>query len=232
MAEQTLGDRDERLAANFDGTEFTECFPTSQGVSFRSKLGTAASRDVTESATDKGTGKLIKRGDFLDVSARYQNPIESLDVEQDAVFASSGFYQFGSLLGTAKWFGGVLAPNGKIYGIPRNSTQVLEIDPETQTTTLFGSLSGTSKWIGGVLAPNGKIYGIPHNSTQVLEIDPETQETTLFGSLPGSTKWIGGVLAPNGKIYGIPFASTQVLQIALGKNGQNWWSLSAYVNKL
>ena len=48
MAEQTLGDRDERLAANFDGTEFTECFPTSQGVSFRSKLGTAASRDVTD----------------------------------------------------------------------------------------------------------------------------------------------------------------------------------------
>ena len=48
MAEQTLGDRDERLAANFDGTEFTECFPTSQGVSFRSKLGTAASRDVED----------------------------------------------------------------------------------------------------------------------------------------------------------------------------------------
>ena len=48
MAEQTLGDRDERLAANFDGTEFTECFPTSQGISFRSKLGTAASRDVTD----------------------------------------------------------------------------------------------------------------------------------------------------------------------------------------
>ena len=48
MSEQTLGDRAERLAANFDGTEFTECFPTSEGVSFRSKLGTAASRDVED----------------------------------------------------------------------------------------------------------------------------------------------------------------------------------------
>jgi hypothetical protein len=75
---------------------------------------------------------------------------------------------FGNLPGTYKWYGGVLAPNGKIYGIPHSSTQVLEIDPETQNITLFGSLSGTAKWIGGVLAPNGKIYGIPFNSTQVF----------------------------------------------------------------
>ena len=81
---------------------------------------------------------------------------------------------FGSLSGAGKWFGGVLAPNGKIYGIPSNSTQVLEIDPATQTTQLFGSLSGTNKWAGGVLAPNGKIYGVPGDSTQVLEIDKST----------------------------------------------------------
>ena len=77
---------------------------------------------------------------------------------------------FGSLSGTAKWVGGVLAPNGKIYGIPHNSTTVLEIDSVAQTTTTFGSLSGTFKWAGGVLAPNGKIYGIPIDSTTVLEI--------------------------------------------------------------
>ena len=34
---------------------------------------------------------------------------------------------FGSLSGTGKWIGGVLAPNGKIYGMPRDSTAVLEI---------------------------------------------------------------------------------------------------------
>ena len=79
---------------------------------------------------------------------------------------------FGSLAGSRKWVGGVLAPNGKIYGIPFNSTTVLEIDPVTKTATTFGSLdSGPSKWRGGVLAPNGKIYGIPLNSTTVLEID-------------------------------------------------------------
>ena len=70
---------------------------------------------------------------------------------------------FGSLTGTAKWFGGVLAPNGFIYGIPYNSTTVLKIDPSTDTATTFGSLTGTNKWFGGVLAPNGFIYVIPYN---------------------------------------------------------------------
>ena len=36
---------------------------------------------------------------------------------------------FGSLSGSSKWFGGVLAPNGMIYGIPYNSTSVLKIRP-------------------------------------------------------------------------------------------------------
>ena len=35
---------------------------------------------------------------------------------------------FGNFSGTGKWFGGVLAPNGCIYGIPRDSTSVLKID--------------------------------------------------------------------------------------------------------
>ena len=78
-----------------------------------------------------------------------------------------------------KWQDGVLAPNGKIYGIPYNSTTVLEIDPVARTATSFGSLTGTYKWISGVLAPNGKIYGIPANSTTVLEID-----TGCIGDFP------------------------------------------------
>jgi hypothetical protein len=64
----------------------------------------------------------------------------------------------------SKWVGGVLAPNGKIYGIPLDATDVLVINPEnnTATRTNFGlTLTDSNKWIGGVLAPNGKIYGIP-----------------------------------------------------------------------
>ena len=91
--------------------------------------------------------------------------IDLLDTTQSLQIDS-----FGSLSGTIKWYGGVLAPNGKIYGIPYNATTILEIDPVSKTTTTFGSLSGTIKWYGGVLAPNGKIYGIPFNATTILEI--------------------------------------------------------------
>ena len=89
-----------------------------------------------------------------------------------------GVSTFGSLAGTVKWFSGVLAPNGKIYGIPYNASTILEIDPETQTTSTFGSVGTASyKWIGGVLAPNGKIYGIPFNASTVLEIGTESPQT-------------------------------------------------------
>ena len=138
---------------------------------------------------------------------------------------------FGSLTGNEKWYGGVLAPNGKIYGIPFSSTQVLEIDPVAQTTTLFGSLAGTAKWFCGILAPNGKIYGIPANSTQIVEIDPVAQTTALFGSLAGGDKWIGGVLALNGKIYGIPRNSTQILEIGTTNALDDNFPLSRYTNK-
>ncbi len=39
---------------------------------------------------------------------------------------------FSSLAGTLKWEGGVLAPNGFIYGIPRNSTTVLKMGNDLQ----------------------------------------------------------------------------------------------------
>ena len=82
---------------------------------------------------------------------------------------NTGLFDGGiELSGTGKWLGGVLAPNGKIYGIPHNSNTVLCIDPSNNTTSTFGDLSGTGKWSGGVLAPNGKIYGIPYSSTTVL----------------------------------------------------------------
>jgi hypothetical protein len=122
------------------------------------------------------------------------------------------------LSGTDKWVGGVLAPNGKIYGIPFYSTTVLCIDPSNNTVSTFGSLTGSGKWIGGVLAPNGKIYGIPLESTTVLCIDPSNNTISTFGSLSGSGKWYGGVLAPNGKIYGIPCNSTTVLCIDPSNN--------------
>jgi hypothetical protein len=71
---------------------------------------------------------------------------------------------FGSLeVATSKWYGGVLALDGMIYGIPITvSASVLKINPNNDTASTFGTVSGAT-WVfgGGVLAPNGSIYTIP-----------------------------------------------------------------------
>ena len=85
------------------------------------------------------------------------------------------------LTGDFKWVGGILAPNGKIYGIPSYSTDILIIDPTTDTATrsnMGADLTDTQKWVGGILAPNGKIYGIPRDSTDILTITPDFSPTT------------------------------------------------------
>jgi hypothetical protein len=124
-----------------------------------------------------------------------------------------------TLSATGKWSGGVLGPDGKIYGIPRTSADILIIDPVAGTATRSNmglSLSDGNKWIGGVLGPDGKIYGIPFNATDILIIDPVAGTATrsdMGASLSGSGKWIGGVLGPDGKIYGIPSSATDILII-------------------
>ena len=124
-----------------------------------------------------------------------------------------------SLSGSYKWAGGVLAPNGKIYCVPRNAEDILIIDPATNTatrSTMGASSTGSNKWSGGVLAPNGKIYSIPLNAADILIIDPATDTATrsnMGASLSGSYKWVGGVLAPNGKIYCTPFLTSDILII-------------------
>ena len=119
---------------------------------------------------------------------------------------------------TGTWRSGVLAPNGKIYGIPDTANAVIIIDPVTNTadTTSMTGLVGSQKWDGGVLAGNGLIYGIPRTAASVLIIDPSTNTTdmnmTIIGLGSGVT-WANGVLANNGNIYGMPLSTGSVLII-------------------
>ena len=111
-----------------------------------------------------------------------------------------------------RYVGGVLGPNGKIYCIPYSATTVLEIDPNTKTTSTFGSLSAGSKWAGGVLANNGKIYGAPYGVSSIVEIDPISRTVSTFGESsdvwsvtdPG---WAYPQLGSDGKIYAFPVNS-------------------------
>ena len=111
--------------------------------------------------------------------------------------------------------GGVLAPNGKIYYIPLNASNVGVMDPSDNSfTTILSSetaLSSSLKYNGGILAPNGKIYCIPFNASNVGVIDPRTDSfTTISGPNLATQKYVGGVLAPNGNVYCIPFNASNV----------------------
>ena len=72
-----------------------------------------------------------------------------------------------------KLTGGVLGGDGKIYCVPYNSTDILIIDPASQTATrsnMGANLSDSLKWSGGVLGGDGKIYCVPRNPTDILRI--------------------------------------------------------------
>ena len=85
-------------------------------------------------------------------------------------------------IGSNKWHGGVLAPNGMIYFCPRDATQVLQLDPTTNTTSLIGKVYSTSGvWVGAVLAPNGKIYFVPYNATRILQLE-KVETPNVIGS--------------------------------------------------
>jgi streptogramin lyase len=122
------------------------------------------------------------------------------------------------LANPSNWAGGVLAPNGKIYGVPFGATNVLEIDPVAGIQTTFGSLSSDNyKWYGGVLAPNGKIYCTPSASTSILKIDPVARTATTFGntlSVISSAEYIyGSVLGADGKIYYPLYNSNKIVRL-------------------
>ncbi|NVZ08021.1 hypothetical protein HW932_01945 [Allochromatium humboldtianum] len=126
----------------------------------------------------------------------------------------------GSLTGTSKWMGGVLAPGGNIMAIPFDSTDVLIISPTNHTATrtnLGASLTGSGKWYGGVLSGNGTIYGIPHNASDILVITPHTGVATRWNpslsNMTATSKWRGGVASPTGLLCGVPFDAQDILMI-------------------
>jgi hypothetical protein len=70
------------------------------------------------------------------------------------------------------WYGGVLAANGRIYGIPFASNDVLVIDPGTDQVSTFpaGTTGSLLKWWGGVLTPGGEVIGVPFRQDGILAI--------------------------------------------------------------
>jgi hypothetical protein len=124
------------------------------------------------------------------------------------------------LAGDFKWQGGVLAADGRVFGVPYMSSSVLIFNPSTGSTDTgrIGGFATFAKWFGGVLSPTGKIFCTPFTAESVLVIDPSKNAASSldFDKMPqliGRSKWSDSVLARNGLIYLVPFLSTTVLRI-------------------
>lgn len=116
--------------------------------------------------------------------------------------------------GLSKWAGAVLAPNGKIYIVPRDNQNIVVVDPSNDSFVYIPLGFGTGYCRGAVLGTDGKIYTIPSTAPYVLIIDPATNTVdwiSITGLSSTSGKWASGVLAPNGKIYGMPLNENRVL---------------------
>jgi len=135
-----------------------------------------------------------------------------------------------------KYWGGALAPNGKIYCSPSfgGVNNVLVINTLTNTTSTIALAQ--SGYTGAVLGRNNKIYLIPFDGPVglVRVIDPTTD--TVVASISGLPTSIykseGGVLAPNGRIYCPPFDISFVPIINTQLPSLPDWPLQAYFNKL
>lgn len=142
------------------------------------------------------------------------NPLE--DILSHEPYGQPPVSTFGNISGSNKWMGGVLHPNGKIYGAPYIKGTVLEINPTLRTMTerAAAGVAGTGSYSGGCLLPDGKIIFIPCNGKVACEYDPSTNGVVKFGDCTSTIEnFHGGVLAPNGKIYCLPYKATFILEI-------------------
>eukprot|EP00756_Hemistasia_phaeocysticola_P029102 Hpha_TRINITY_DN16209_c1_g9::TRINITY_DN16209_c1_g9_i1::g.13932::m.13932 len=125
-----------------------------------------------------------------------------------------------SPVGTWKWAGMAMAPNGKMYSCPYSNNFVLVIDPATDTVSFIDSTrtGGTFKWGGIGLGPNGKMYCAPDWDPSILVIDTATDTVSFITStnwaVPvGNSEWGAIAAGPNGKMYAAPYASAHILVI-------------------
>ena len=113
-----------------------------------------------------------------------------------------------------KWNGGVLGPDGIIYGIPCGEKRMLRFDPDSERSERVGN-EVRGQWTGGVYVPrDGCIYAPPRAGTRMLRYHLESRTASLVGAELGSwpNKWFDCVVAADQKIYAMPSEANYVLK--------------------
>ena len=202
-------------------------------------------------------GVLAPNGNIYGIPARSSNVLV-INTSNDTMTASipdlSGI-GVNLTSGEGKYWGGVLAPNGRIYCAPNNAgtdlssgRYVLEIDPSSNKFSYVGIDHGISgrKYSGGTLGLDGNIY-FPSDynsnspSTAVDIFNPNTYVMTNIPlSIAGYNRLQASCLGPNGKIYfslgtstsGSVPQSNAIKILRTGYPTQQPWMMAPEYNKL
>lgn len=124
------------------------------------------------------------------------------------------------------YWGTVLVPDGRLFMIPFNATQIGIIDTQTNAWTPAGAtLAGTNKWAGGCIAGNGLIYCAPATSNDILVINPLLAPsnpnffTTIATGTTGTLKWRGAATSADGRfVIFNPNTSNDVMRLDTTNN--------------
>ncbi|MEL6548286.1 MAG: hypothetical protein AAFQ82_26920, partial [Myxococcota bacterium] len=119
-----------------------------------------------------------------------------------------------------RYSGGVLAPNGWIYGIPSTATRLLRIRPEQNPVEVgqVGDPLGpdADKFSGATLNSSGLVVSLGEASSSVLLFDPGSPSgTQRLGTLSGDAPYFvrSVALGSDGFVYGAPANSPDPIRI-------------------
>lgn len=179
---------------------------------------TADALVVTGAASaDNAMVRAVTSTSNLNTQTVNQQPVEVLKLVSPSPLPVNTIVATLSTPATSEmWYGGVYAPNGKVYMLPRTYPAVLVIDPATNTTSFIPVTmpdAGGRYWAGGCLYSDGKIYCVPRRATNILVVDTHTDtvDTTFVFGFPFNSNLWAGVVLRGDKLYGMPVFDAAVL---------------------
>ena len=145
-----------------------------------------------------------------------------------------------------KYFGGVLATNGKIYLVPAFSLRHIGVlDPTAGDTfseiDISSCLMPASDWdctfSSAVLGENGMIYFMPRDGNIIGILDPTTHVFSVLMDISTSfsegqyswNKYTQGIVVGGNKIYMVPGYADNIGLLTLSLSGNNFEHLGAWV---
>lgn len=113
---------------------------------------------------------------------------------------------------SGSWWGCSIGVDGKIYYAPYQSTDILVLDPATNTTATIatGLTAGPAMYKSVGMAKNGNLYFAPYNETQIMILNTRTSTVSFLGTFSGTNLYSGITASTNDRLYLCPYGADNV----------------------